>query len=115
MLWTAFENAAPELAHKGRALFDRKMSLIGTLRKDGWPRIDPIEPYIGEGHLLLAMMWQSRKALDLLRDPRCTLHNPVTNPNGSDGEFKLHGRAIQAEEASLRARYLQTFQERWQS
>jgi len=115
MFWNAFERAVPELAQRGRAIFDRKVALIGTLRKDGSPRIDPIEPYIGEGHLLLAMMWQSRKALDLLRDPRCTLHNAVTDPNGSDGEFTLHGRAIQVQDADLRARYLQTFQESWQS
>lgn len=114
MYWEVFERDAPELAQQARAFFDRKVALIGTLRQDGSPRIDPIEPYIGEGHLLLAMMWQSHKAANLLRDPRCTLHNPVSDPDGTDGEFKLYGRAMVVNHAALRTRYLQTFGERWQ-
>ena len=40
---------------------------------------------------MIGMMWQSRKALDLLRDPRLSLHSIVTNWEGSEGDFKLYG------------------------
>ena len=56
--------------------------MLGTLRADGSPRISPCELDFCEGHLILGMMWQSRKALDLLRDPRCVLHSLH---DGSDG------------------------------
>jgi hypothetical protein len=39
------------------------------------------------------MIWQSKKALDLLRDPRCQVHTVITDRNGTGGEFKLWGRA----------------------
>ena len=50
--------------------------LLGTIRADGRPRISPCEPYVVDGELLLGMMWQSKKALDLLRDRRLTLATP---------------------------------------
>ena len=76
-----------------RSEFERSgLVLLGTLRKNGWPRISPVEAYITDGHLYLGMMWQSRKALDLLRDPRCTVHSVVSKPDGSEGEFKVYGR-----------------------
>ena len=46
------------------------------------------------GEVLLGMMYRSKKALDLLRDPRCVLHSTVSNPNGSEPELKLYGRAL---------------------
>jgi hypothetical protein len=67
--------------------------LLGTLRRDGSPRITPVEPLLVDGELELGMMWQSKKALDLLRDPRCHVHTVVTDRNGTEGEFKLWGRA----------------------
>ena len=39
------------------------------------------------------MMWRSVKALDLLRDPRCVVHSTVSNKDGTEGEFKVYGRA----------------------
>jgi hypothetical protein len=38
------------------------------------------------------MLWPSRKATDLERDPRILLHS-VTNRDGKEGEFKLRGLA----------------------
>ena len=43
--------------------------LVGTIRKDGTPRISPNEPDFAVGRLFVSMMWRSKKALDLLRDP----------------------------------------------
>ena len=76
MHWEAFEEQATELAELGRDRLERPgLCLVGTLRRDGWPRISPVEPYITVGHLFLGMMPRSRKARDLLRDPRVVVHS----------------------------------------
>ena len=52
------------------------------------------------------MMWRSRKAIDLLRDPRLVLHNAVSTNRGDETEVILRGKAIErGDDASLR-RYL---------
>ena len=92
--WQQFAVRAPELAALGEAQFARTgLALVGTLRRDGWPRISPVEPFIAGGQLYLGMMWRSVKALDLLRDPRCVVHSTVSDRSGTEGEFKVYGRA----------------------
>ena len=94
--WGEFAEAAPELASLGEAQFALTgLALVGTLRRDGWPRISPVEPFIADGQLYLGMMWRSVKALDLLRDSRCVVHSTVSNRDGSEGEFKVYGRAVE--------------------
>ena len=106
MDWADFKRGAPELADFGEERFERTgFVLLGTLRQSGWPRISPVEPLIAFGCLWLGMMWQSRKALDLLRDPRCTVHSTVSNRDGTEGEFKLYGRAVDVHDATTRQRY----------
>jgi len=39
------------------------------------------------------MMWRSKKALDLLRDPRIVVHSVTSNKDGTDGDVKIYGRA----------------------
>jgi hypothetical protein len=51
--------------------------LVGTLRRDGSPRISPNEPAFGGGRFFVSMMWRSRKALDVLRDPRVTVQRAL--------------------------------------
>ena len=51
------------------------------------------------------MMWRSRKALDLQRDPRCTVHSTVADREGSEREFKLYGRAEEVHDRRGRVRY----------
>jgi len=82
-----------------------QLVLVGTIRKDGSPRISPVEPEFADGGLYLGMMWQSRKALDLLRDPRCTVTTLVHDRLAKDGEFKLHGRAVAVSDLEERALY----------
>ena len=92
--WGEFAESDPALATLGEAQFARTgLALVGTLRRDGWPRISPVEPFIAGGQLFLGMMWRSVKALDLLRDPRCIVHSTVSDKNGTEGEFKVYGRA----------------------
>src|SRR5690348_660142 len=80
--------------------------LIGTIRKDGSPRISCVEPCILDGVLYLGMMWQSRKALDLLQDPRIVVHNTICTSTGDEVEFSLHGRAIDIRDPEVRRRYV---------
>ena len=106
MDWEAFATTAPALAALGRERLDKtRLVLLGTLRMDGWPRISPVEFLVFEGRLCLGMEWRSLKALDLQRDPRCSILNTVHNRDGSDGEFKLYGRAIEVADPETRSRY----------
>src|SRR6266545_4787513 len=105
MNWTEFTEASPELAGLFRERLDKTgLALIGTIRMDGTPRISPLEADVFEDHLLLGMMWQSKKALDLIRDPRCLVHSVVANKDGTDGETKLRGRAVDVTDKDLRER-----------
>ena len=102
LTWEELEQAAPEIAGHGRELIEKfQFVLVGTLTKAGSPRINPVEAYIIDGHLLLNMIPRSLKALDLLRDPRVYVHAPVTAKEGSP-EFKLAGRAEVLESEELR-------------
>lgn len=84
--------------------------LAGTLRNDGWPRISPVEPLIVEGLLYLGMSYRSRKALDLLRDPRITVQTTITNKDGTEGEVKLYGHAEDVQSPETRRTYLEAVQ-----
>ena len=106
MKWAEFAEAAPELAQLGKERFKRAgIALVGTIRRDGSPRISPVEYYEIDGHFMLGMMWQSFKAKDLLRDPRCLVHSVVTTRAGDEGEFKLRGRAVPIDDPKLREGY----------
>jgi hypothetical protein len=106
MRWDEFSAAAPELAALGEErLRAKELCLVGTLRKNGWPRISPVEPEFVGGELMLGMMWQSPKALDLLRDPRLVIHSVVSERSGTEGDFKLYGRAVDVQEPDRRAAY----------
>ena len=109
--WGEFAAHAPELADGGAAMFARSgLALVGTLRRDGWPRISPVEPFIVGGQLYLGMMWQSRKALDLRRDPRCVVHSTVADRAGGEGEFKVYGRAIEVADIDERRQFADAVQ-----
>jgi hypothetical protein len=106
MEWAEFANLEPDLADEGEKRFDATgLALVGSLRKDGTPRISPTEPLIHNGRLYLGMMWHSTKALDLLRDPRVLVHNTVTDRLGADGEFKVRGRVLVLEDRAEREGY----------
>lgn len=93
MSWRALAAEAPDLAAAGRERFERaNVALLGTIRRDGSPRISPVEPYFLADELVFGVM-RSPKWDDLRRDPHCVLHSAVTDVNGSEGEFKVYGRA----------------------
>ena len=112
MNWREFAEAAPELARFGEERFKSTgLALVGTVRRDGLPRISPVEPLIVDGQLYLGMMWRSRKALDLLRDPRCLVQTTVRDREDLAGELKLRGRAVGIDDADAIERYCRALQE----
>lgn len=98
--WDEFARAAPELAHLALERFDSTdLTLLGTNRADGWPRITPVEFTIFDGDFVVGMMWQSKKALDLLRDGRCVIHSTTSSKDGKQGDAKLYAMARPIEPA----------------
>ena len=113
MNWDEFATTCPELASLGEQRLRRQeLCMLGTLRRDGRPRISPCEPDFAAGRLLLGMMWRSPKALDLLRDPRCVVHSCTSDRNGTEGDFKLYGQAVDVQDAELRETYRETIRAR---
>lgn len=89
-VWRDLELGAPRLAMLAMASRNAaRVALLGTSRRDGSPRISPIEPYLVEGQLLIGAMAWSQKAADLRRDPRYVLHSAITGPDSGEGEFRL--------------------------
>lgn len=106
MDWSELERLQPRLAALGRRrLLEPGVVLVATIRGDGTPRISPVEPFVLDGVLWLSMLWQSRKAADLLRDPRILVHSVVTSRDGGEGEFKIRGTARAERDPELWRRY----------
>lgn len=106
MRWNDVESAQPRLAHLGRQrLIEPGVVLVATVRKDGTPRLSPVEAVIMDGNLWLSMMHGSRKAQDLLRDDRILVHSIVTNRDGAEGEYKIRGAAVSETDQAIHERY----------
>ena len=113
MKWDEFGKACPDIAGMTEDRFRRdQLAMLGTLRKDGFPRISPCEMDFAEGHLFLSMMWKSPKALDLLRDPRIVVHSVTCDKGGTDGDIKLYGRVIDIDDQRLRAAFREAILDR---
>ena len=106
--WRDFERQAPELARLVRARLTASLhSILGTLRVDGAPRLTGLEAHFSDGELWLAMMPDSRKADDLRRDPRFSLHS-APDVSMADGDAKVSGRAVPVENEAERQRFAAT-------
>jgi hypothetical protein len=113
MRWTDLANAQPRLTEvMQRRLIDTGVLLVVTLRRDGTARLSPVEPLLLDGELLLSMMGGSRKAQDLLRDPRILVHSITTSRDGGEGEVKLRGTARDVPDLEIAARYAEATAER---
>lgn len=84
-----------------RRLGDPGVVLVGTIRRDGSPRVSPVEPLLWNGDLWLSMGRSSRKAADLERDARILVHSIVTGREGTLGEDKVRGRAAPVDDVGL--------------
>ena len=108
MRWADLEQGAPRLAARAEQLVvEPGVCLVASIRRDGTPRLSPVEPFLLDGDLWLSMMWRSRKAADLLRDDRVLVHSIVTTREGQPGEVKLRGRAVPVEDPDRRDAYRQ--------
>jgi hypothetical protein len=104
--WDDLRRQAPRLASVAHdRLIAPGVLLVVTIRRDGTPRLSPVEPLVSDGDLWLSMMWQSRKATDLLRDDRILVHSITTTREGNEGEVKVRGRATPIDDPATRARY----------
>ncbi len=113
MNWGEFALASPELAERGWARFQQhELCMLGTLRRNGWPRISPCELDLVGDELMLGMMWHSPKALDLLRHDRCVLHSCTADRHGTEGDFKLYGRARDVQDEGRRDAYREAIRAR---
>jgi hypothetical protein len=99
MRWSQMTAQQPKLSQLAeQRLLAPGVVLVASIRRDGTPRLSPVEPFVLDGTFWLSMLWQSRKAADLIRDPRILVHSVITNRDGGEGEFKIRGTA-RAEDA----------------
>src|SRR5215211_3944457 len=83
MRWTDLEREAPRLAARARELVVAPgVCLVATVRRDASPRLSPVEPLLLDGDLWLSMMWNSRKAIDLVADDRISGTQRRDRPRG---------------------------------
>ncbi|ARF72021.1 pyridoxamine 5'-phosphate oxidase [Kitasatospora albolonga] len=107
--WDAFAAAEPVFADTVRRRFQLyKHHVLATLRADGSPRVTGLEADFRFGELLLGMMPDSRKALDLRRDPRFAFHaNPGPDAEMNDGDVRVSGRAVEVTDPEFLARVIE--------
>lgn len=103
MSWKTLEDGNPDLAAFGAARLHGQVAYLATVRKDGAPRVHPMTPIIGEGHLFIFMEPTSPKGHDLQRDGRFAIHCSVANTDGGNGEFTISGKAHLITDPELRA------------
>jgi hypothetical protein len=109
MRWGDFEQVEPRFADVGRAMLcDPGVVLVGTIRRDGSPRLSPVEPLLSDGELWLSMGWQTRKVADLQLDSRILVHSIVTGRDGTAGEYKVRGRAVPEDDPARQRAYAET-------
>jgi hypothetical protein len=98
--WADVGREVPEFAARVQASFERNRHMtLATVRRDGSPRISGTEIRFDDGEVFVGMMARSRKAGDLLHDPRIAIHGPTADPPAENrewvGESKLAGSAIE--------------------
>jgi hypothetical protein len=115
MNWARFAAACPEIAGIARPRFEKdELVLLGTIRGDGSPRVSPNEVDFAAGRLFLGMMWRSRKAVDLMRDPRVAVNSVPTDRMNRAGDVKLYGRVVEEPDPAVRAAFEDATQARIQ-
>jgi hypothetical protein len=89
--WAEFERAEPELAAFGRVRLDGSVCFQATMRRNGWPRVHPVEPWIAAGLLCVRFRGRSPKVAEVTANGRYAMHTPMDNPDGEGGEFLVVG------------------------
>jgi pyridoxamine 5'-phosphate oxidase-like protein len=105
--WHELKEQAPRIT----AIFERRhaatgnLCMLATLRKDGFPRISPMEPGLFEGELWIGGMPGTTKFFDLARDPRFSLHTATVDTHVGDGDAKVWGTVHDVQDPELHQRY----------
>ncbi|MDN3054606.1 pyridoxamine 5'-phosphate oxidase family protein [Streptomyces sp. SRF1] len=109
--WAGFQAAEPAFARYAQDRFRRyRHHVLATLRQDGSPRVTPLEVNFLSGELWLGMMPDSRKALDLRRDPRFSVQaNPGPGEGLTEGDVRVSGRAVEVTDPEAVARFAAEF------
>jgi hypothetical protein len=107
--WSTFAATEPDLAATVRERFGRYTHhVLATVRKDGSPRLTGLEVNFRFDELWLAMMPNSRKALDLRRDPRFSLlANPGSGTDMGGGDVRVSGRVAEVTDPETVERFAQ--------
>jgi hypothetical protein len=70
------ERVEPDLADRVRAILSSTTNaVLGTIRRDGAPRLSGADAYFHDDQLRIWSMPRARKGQDLRRDPRVALHS----------------------------------------
>ena len=104
MSWKALETSDPGLATTGAERLLNGYAFLATTKGDGSPRVHPVSPLVGRGHLFVFMDPASPKGHDLRRDARYALHAAVGPPERGHAEFFVTGHASVVEDAATRER-----------
>lgn len=102
--WSDLEAAEPEIAAAARRLLwlpGSGFGYLATIRKDGAPRIHPVNVAIVEGRLVV-FIGRSPKLADLRTDGRFALHS--TGSEDESDEIAITGLAVERDQdAAFRA------------
>ena len=108
------ESVEPELADRARAVLSSTTNaVLGTIRRDGSPRLSGADAYFHDGQLRIWSMPGARKGQDLRRDPRVALHSiPWDSRQRRDGaadvgaaDAKVDGTAALSTDAAERTAF----------
>jgi Pyridoxamine 5'-phosphate oxidase len=102
--WNDVAAEAPDLASRVQARFAaHKHAVLGTVRRDGGPRLSGTETIFEDGELWLGSMDPARKVDDLRREPRLALHSATADEQLVGGDAKVTGRAEEVTDEAVRA------------
>lgn len=105
--WGEFVTAEPELAAFGAARLEQRPAYLAGVGGNGFPRVHPVTPIVGDDGLFVFMEPSSPKGHDLRDREVFALHNGVPDMNGTGGEFFVRGRALLVNDADTRAAAVQ--------
>jgi hypothetical protein len=102
--WADVVADASELAAKVEARFAaHKHAVLGTVRRDGGPRLSGTETTFRDGELWLGSMDGARKVDDIRRNPRMALHSATADADLAGGDAKVTGLAEEITDEATRA------------
>lgn len=94
--WEQLEAGHPLAERARRGWQEMPVAHLGTVRRDGSPRIHPVCPHIAGGRLYVVVASASPKRFDLAIDGRFALHaidGGEPGPDFDEFEFSVEGRA----------------------